>query len=136
MSFSNKSGPSHLIQGLTVIMFKSLTSTPIHVWHHLRQQRTRSYPTMHPDRFQREHARPFGSNKRFLWAAEADQSPVHPLLTVCLQWRRPESVPVGVSPRLRWIHQTLGRAAAAEMGNWVIGDWKLIESTTITNYIW
>ncbi len=23
-----------------------------------------------------------------------------------------------------------------EMGNWVIGNWKLIESTTITNYIW
>ncbi len=24
----------------------------------------------------------------------------------------------------------------AEMGNWAIGNWKLIESTTITNYIW
>jgi len=22
------------------------------------------------------------------------------------------------------------------MGNWLIGNWKLIESTTITNYIW
>jgi len=26
--------------------------------------------------------------------------------------------------------------AAPKMGNWVIGNWKLIESTTITNYIW
>jgi len=25
---------------------------------------------------------------------------------------------------------------ATEMGDWVIGNWKLIESTTITNYIW
>ncbi len=32
--------------------------------------------------------------------------------------------------------QASRRWCRAEMGNWVIGNWKLIESTTITNYIW
>jgi len=29
-----------------------------------------------------------------------------------------------------------GVSEGAEMGNWVIGNWKSIESTTITNFIW
>ena len=41
--------------------------------------------------------------------------------------------------RLRGADRGAEHGAAAggpEMGNWAIGNWKLIESTAITNYIW
>ncbi len=52
-------------------------------------------------------------------------------------WRRPAS-PRQASPleAPNLSAEPITTTNQAEMGNWVIGNCKLIESTTITNYIW